>query len=163
MKIYNTCIALLMLWMTTVVQAAHDGIGVGIIVGEPTGLSLKNWVSEKRAYDAGAAWSFSENESFQLHADYLIHDFTLVKDDPADMRISLYYGIGARVKMKDDDDNNGRNDEDALVGIRFPLGVSYLFVKNPVELFLEFVPVFDFVPETDFDLNAAVGVRYYFN
>ena len=43
--------------------------GAGIIVGEPTGLSFKHWMSRERAVDAAAAWSFSENDSFQSEFD----------------------------------------------------------------------------------------------
>ena len=55
----------------TAMAHAQDGLGVGVILGEPTGISLKAWTSDKHAVDAAVAWSFSENDSFQFHADYL--------------------------------------------------------------------------------------------
>jgi hypothetical protein len=36
--------------------AQADGFGVGIILGEPTGLSGKYWLTEKTAVDAAVAW-----------------------------------------------------------------------------------------------------------
>ena len=31
------------------------------MLGEPTGISLKNWISETNAWDAGVAWGFGKN------------------------------------------------------------------------------------------------------
>ncbi len=140
----------------------ENGLGVGVIVGEPTGVSIKKWIGETRAIDAAAAWSFSENGSFQFHADYLFHNFSLLRQNEFSGRLPVYYGIGGRIKIRDANDGNDRNDNDALVGIRIPVGISYLFAEAPVDLFVEIVPIFDVVPDTDLDINAAIGVRYYF-
>lgn len=138
-----------------------DGLGVGIILGEPTGLGLKKWLGNDRAIDAGVAWSFSENESLHVHVDYLFHRFdVLTAAVPG--RLPVHFGIGGRLKFKDDDEKKKRNSDDNLIGIRVPLGVSYLFASAPIDLFAEIVPVLDVAPDTDFDLNAAIGVRYYF-
>lgn len=141
---------------------ADDGFGLGIIVGEPTGISVKKWLGRDRAIDAAAAWSFSENDSFQFHADYLVHNFGLLHTGSVGGRLPLYFGIGGRIKLEGHDNDKGRNSHDALLGARIPLGISYLFAKAPVDLFLEIVPVLDIVPNTDFDINAAIGARFYF-
>lgn len=140
---------------------AEDGIGLGVIVGEPTGLSAKYWLGAEHAIDAAAAWSFSENDSFQFHMDYLIHKFGILKIDPATGRLPLYFGVGARAKLKHHDNPHGRNEDDALLGIRVPFGIAILFAKAPVELFGEIVPVFDVAPKSDFAVNGAIGARYY--
>lgn len=138
------------------------GLGIGIVIGEPTGLSLKKWSSNNRAIDAGIAWSFSENDSLHFHADYLLHRFDLLAAPDMRGRLPLYLGLGARVKLKENGNGGGRNQNDALVGIRVPFGISYLFAEAPVDVFLEIVPVFDIAPDTDFDLNSAIGMRLYF-
>jgi hypothetical protein len=140
---------------------AQGTFGVGVIIGEPTGLSVKSWLNNTHAVDAGAAWSFSENESFQFHADYLIHDFNLLRPADLEGRVSLFYGLGGRIKLEDDD-GSGRNKDDTLVGIRIPLGITYHFPRQPVELFGEFVPILDIAPDTDLDINLAIGARLYF-
>src|SRR5690625_2305144 len=45
--------------LTTIVHAqqAGDGVGIGFMVGEPTGLSLKSWTGGNNAFDMGLAWS----------------------------------------------------------------------------------------------------------
>jgi len=151
-----------LLALVSVNVRAQDGLGLGVIVGEPTGVSLKYWLSDERAFDAAAAWSFSENDSFQVHADYLIHNFDLINPGEVTGKLPVYYGVGGRLKLKNDNDGKGRNDDDALLGIRFPLGITYLFAEAPLDLFIEVVPILDIAPDTDVDINAAIGVRFYF-
>jgi len=49
------------------------------------------------------------------------------------------------------------------LGLRLPVGLTYLFDGAPVDLFLEAVPSLDLLPGTSFDLDAALGARYWFN
>lgn len=42
-----------------------------------------------------------------------------------------------------------------------PLGAGYIFEEAPVELFLEVVPVLELAPDTDLDMDAALGARIY--
>ena len=142
----------LMLGIVTPLRAQERGFGVGVIVGEPTGISLKGWLNSINAIDAGLAWSFHRQTSFDLHADYLWHSFHVFQTRE---RIPLYYGIGARIKT-------ARNGADARFGARVVLGVAYLFRDAPVDLFLEVAPIVDIAPATELDGNAGFGVRFYF-
>ena len=137
---------------------AVDGFGVGVIAGEPTGLSLKYWLDDQHAIDGAVAWSFWDHDGFQLHADYLWHNFDLLNPESASDRLPVYYGVGARLKVEDDE---RRHDGDTVFGIRVPLGISYLFENAPFDIFAEVVPVLDLTPDVDLDLNAAIGLRFY--
>jgi len=128
----------------------NQGFGLGIIVGEPTGLSGKLWTGEKTAFDGGAAWSF-KGESLQLHMDYLLHNFNVIPVEKG--MLPIYYGIGGRINLEEDD---------TRAGIRIPLGLNYHFENAPVDLFLELVPTLDLVPETDFTLCGGIGARFFF-
>ncbi len=154
---FKLAIAVLLLAATSANALEQDDFGIGVIVGEPTGLSLKYWLDGERAIDAAAAESFSENDSFQLHGDYLIHDYDLFGADD----LPFYYGLGARLKLKDSD-GSGRNRRHDIFGIRIPLGVTYIFDDAPIDLFFELVPVLDLSPEVELDIGAAVGLRFYF-
>ncbi len=157
-----TRIVILLMVLSAPRVGAEDGLGLGLILGEPTGISLKKWIGPTRAIDAAVAWSFSENASFQFHADYLLHNFTLLKDAAGSGRMAVYYGIGGRVKLKDRNNRGrGRNHNEELLGVRVPFGLTYLFAHAPVDLFAEIVPILNLVPNTDFDLNGAIGARFY--
>ena len=47
-------------------------------------------------------------------------------------------------------------------GVRFPVGIAYIFPKNPFDLFFEIVPIFDLLPDTELNINAGIGARFYF-
>ena len=128
--------------------AQNTGNGLGVIIGEPTGVSAKFWNSYRTAFDAGFAWSFGRKENIYIHADHLWHNFNAFSDQ----RLPLYYGIGARVSIGDDAD----------LGVRVVLGINYFFTDIPLDAFLEIVPVLDFLPDSDFELNAGIGLRYFF-
>ncbi|MEX2574585.1 MAG: hypothetical protein WD317_09820 [Balneolaceae bacterium] len=119
---------------------------IGIIVGEPTGLSAKFWTGNNRAFDLGLAWSFSGQGSMHIHSNYLLHR-TL--DNP---ELALYYGIGGRLLMQDDPN----------LGIRIPLGLQYVIPESQLGIFFELAPMFDLVPDTKFDINGGLGLRFIF-
>ena len=129
---------------------SNHSVGLGIILGEPTGVTMKFWNRQTVAFDVGAAWSITRGGYFQLHGDMLFHNFNLFRVDTG--RMALYYGFGGRVKFADD----------LTVSLRVPVGISYEFEKTPVELFLEVVPMLDLIPSTEVDMGGAVGFRYYF-
>jgi len=159
----NMLFVILFLLVSVHLVEADERLGIGVILGEPTGLSAKKWISDDRAIDAGVAWSFSENASLQFHSDYLIHKYGVLTNDGFKVNTPVYFGIGGRLKLKESDHGSGRNDDDSLVGIRFPLGINYIYEKSPFDLFAEIVPILDILPDSDFDFNFAVGARYYFD
>lgn len=131
-------------------QTSKGDLGIGVILGEPTGLSAKYFLGGNSALAAGAAWSFGNNASMHIHADYLVHRFQLISVDSG--QLPLYYGIGARLRIADD----------PQIGIRIPIGLSYYFANDPIEIFFEIVPVLDLAPSTSFTGNSGLGFRYYF-
>lgn len=144
--------------------AEPSGIGLGIILGEPTGLCAKKWIGPGAAFDLAVAWSFQGDGSFLFHADYLRHTgrFSGKYSD----RLLAYYGVGARFGFPRTDESSrretGEEDDDFYAGIRIPVGFTYLFTEAPVDGFFEIVPIMDVVPATDFTFAGAIGVRYYF-
>jgi len=127
--------------------------GVGVIVGEPTGLSLKQWTGGSKAFDAAAAWSFVDEGALHLHADYLWHWFDRVEGVEGGS-LPLYMGLGGRIKFGEDDE---------LIGVRVPFGVNFILDDAPVDIFLEIVPILDLAPESDLQINAALGARFWFD
>ena len=126
------------------------GFGIGAIFGEPTGVSFKNWMSEEGAIDGGLAWAFEKQAAVNIHADYLLHNYSLVRVEEG--RMPFYYGVGMRIKFE----------STTKLGIRIPVGFSYQFAHDPLDLFFEIAPMLDLAPNTAFDLNGGIGIRYYF-
>lgn len=130
--------------------AQANKFGLGIILGEPTGVIFKYWTSRTTAFDVAGSWSFVGENSFHLHADYLYHNFELFKVDKG--KLPVYYGIGARLSLQDQ----------TRFGVRIPVGLSYMFDRAPFDVFLEIGPVLDLVPATEFNILGFIGFRYYF-
>jgi hypothetical protein len=130
--------------------AQDHGFGAGIMVGGPTGISMKLWQSHTAAIDGAVAWSFGKGSALQVNADYIAHSFDVIKVEKGSL--PLYYGIGARVKA-------GNN---TTLGVRIPLGLDYLFEHDPLDAFFEIAPILELAPTTTFDLDGAVGVRFFF-
>jgi hypothetical protein len=130
-------------------EAPDPEFGAGIMIGEPSGFSLKNWIGGRNAIDIGIAWSFSRSASLHIHADYLWHDFEAISSEE---RFALYYGVGGRVKAGGD----------SRLGVRGIVGITYFFHNAPVDAFLEIAPVIDLAPATTADMTGALGMRYYF-
>ncbi len=132
------------------VQAQNKTFGIGVILGEPTGISAKLWLGEVMAIDFAAAWSFVNSTAFQLHADYLFHLMELIKVSKG--KLPLYFGVGGRMKFGDK----------VKAGVRIPVGLAYMFANVPLDLFVEVVPMLNLVPATGFDIGGGIGVRYFF-
>ena len=123
----------------------RGGIGLGIMVGEPTGISAISWVGGGNALDFVAAWAFREAGSFYLHVDYQFHGFV---DNP----MTLFGGLGGFILLQDN----------PALGARVPLGISFLFQEVPMDFFLEVAPGMALFPETGFFMGGGIGIRFYF-
>ena len=127
-----------------------NGFGIGLILGEPTGISAKIWSGNRNAFDAALAWSFVHAGAMYIHVDYIWHNFKLIH--VSEGKLPFYYGIGGRLVTG----------ADAILGARVPLGLAYMFEDVPLDTFLEITPILDLIPQTDFTINAALGIRYFF-
>ncbi len=145
---YPVRILMLVFIITFSTTYGQGKFGLGIILGEPTGISAKLWITGTTAIDGAVAWSFANESAFHIHADFLIHNFGVF-----DKVVILYYGIGGRIKF--------RKDETRL-GVRIPVGVAYDIPSTSIDLFLEIVPLLNLNPSTSFTLNGALGGRFHF-
>jgi hypothetical protein len=136
--------------LTSLHALPRGSFGLGVVVGEPTGLSAKYWLSRQQALDFGLAWSFPD-EAVHFHSTWLYHIPGLILDP----RFTVYLGLGGRLHAREDPQN-----EDVKLGLRFAGGVE--FVYQPFSVFLELVPIFELVPKTALDLEAGLGFRFYF-
>jgi hypothetical protein len=125
-------------------------IGAGLILGEPTGLTAKVWLEKGLALDAAVAWSFLDESALYIHSNALYHFRVL--DTTGGNFLTPYVGGGAAFRFQDD----------LNIGLRIPVGISWLLDAAPVEIFAEIAPGVGIIPETDLELGAGIGARYYF-
>lgn len=130
--------------------------GLGIIAGDPTGLSAKGYVTPKFAIDGIVAWSFVDG-GFMMIGD-LTYEFFDFSTGMSDFSVPFYVGAGAKVGF----DRRGKNSGRTIVGVRVPVGVAMQFVKYPIEVFFEVAPGIELAPSTEFDITGGIGVRWYF-
>jgi hypothetical protein len=133
--------------------------GLGLIVGEPTGVSAKYYLADDTAIDAAVGGALI-GRGWQIHGDFLWHPWLI--DTTESFALPVYLGVGARVLARD---AGGGDDDHTRIGLRVPVGLLFDFTRVPLDVFVEFVGVVDYRTKGDafgLDLNAGAGVRYYF-
>jgi hypothetical protein len=144
--------------------ARADGgpFGLGIVLGSPTGIAGKYYLGGSgQAIDFAVGGAFASARGLHVHGDYLWHPVMLAQE-PA-FNLPLHVGVGARVL-----DHSSRDYDDFHLGVRVPGGLTFDFTEVPLDVFIEIAIIMDFRGgdrhDNAFalDLNAGVGVRYYF-
>lgn len=130
--------------------------GVGLYMGEPTGITLKGYVSSRLAIDGIAAWSFYE-DAVTFIGD-VTYDFVDLPIHSATVRMPFYAGAGGKIAV----DRSGRDRDRTTGAIRIPVGIGIHFNNHPVEISFEVAPGIQVAPATSFDLTGGVAVRLYF-
>ncbi len=135
--------------------------GLGIIAGEPTGVSGKYYLGNDTAIDGALGFALI-GRGFQVHSDFLWHP--VVIDQKESFVLPLYVGVGARILRHD---SGGADDVDhTRIGLRVPFGILFDFTEIPIDVFGEFAGVGDYRTQGDsdfaLDINGGVGARYYF-
>jgi hypothetical protein len=136
----------------------HSGqFGVGLMVGEPSGLSFKLLVDKRHALAAGLSFSLIDG-NLHAHGDYLLHFPGKIHGIQGGKWIP-YVGIGGKLRVWE---SEGKKSGESGIGVRIPLGLALHARGAPVDFFLEFVPGMRILPETKADFGGALGGRWYF-
>jgi hypothetical protein len=134
-------------------------LGVGIILGEPTGICAKLYIKDDQAIQ-GAIGSAFIGGGIQVHADYVFHPYILQTRDS--FVLPVYFGPGVRVI----DYMDGRDSSQLAIGLRVVGGLLFDFKSVPLDAFIEVAGVLEYKFGDDggggLALNAGAGVRYYF-
>jgi hypothetical protein len=146
--------ALMMFAAIPAARAAAPGpFGLGIVLVDPTGLSANYYYEKQNSVSAALGWS---SKHLRLNVDHLWYrrDIIVIDRTPID----LYYGVGGRFYSHEK--RNGDNESE--IGVRFPIGVAYIFRKIPIQLFGELGPALIIVDDSAFIIDVSLGIRYYF-
>ena len=136
------------------------GVGVGIVLGLPTGITVAYRPDTGRVYaDAALAWSFDRG-NLHVHGDVLLRLADLRTDEIADVHFPVYLGLGPRMRFGNSPYTLA--DEVVELGVRVPIGMSFIHDDIPIEAFVELAPGIGLFPATVGTFDAAIGARYYF-
>ncbi|NJD21471.1 MAG: hypothetical protein FIA82_02200 [Melioribacter sp.] len=148
---------------SSMTKAQSRKFGLGVIVGEPTGLSAKLWTSNNNALAFGLGWSvqgyrfngfdpdYNRVTRSHIHVDYLWHSFNAISYSG---EFPLFYGIGGRIVTGPE--------YSGTFGVRGILGIAWLPRSTPLDIFIEVVPTLLLVNSTGFGIDAGIGARFYF-
>lgn len=128
--------------------AAQAGdLGLGGVVGDPTGATAKYFLSPRQSLSAGVGVS----ETLTLFADSTWHAWNVLPQ-PKRGELGLYASLGGRLEMQKHTD----------FGIRTLAGLSYWpRLKRKAEFFLELGPVFRVAPDARVRIDGGFGLRVY--
>lgn len=143
-------------------SSESKNFGFGIILGDPTGLTLKFWTQRNNAIviDVGESYFGSP----RIGVDYLWH-FDAFKSNIA----KLYAGFGGVLGIGQGrgfyySEHHGfyyRSDNGAGLGVRGVFGVNVIPRNSPLELFLEVGLLVGLSPSFGSAGDVGLGIRYY--
>jgi hypothetical protein len=145
--------------------------GLGVVIGDPTGLSAKLWIAPTNALDFGLGfWSgygncFTDNEGHQVCSGYGANNGTFNMDYlwqsniiRGTAQLDWHVGGGGRLVWF-----SGCQNDCVVVSARAPIGLDLMFTNpNFLEVFFELAPSFEIVPGLNFGIEGGLGVRFYF-
>lgn len=145
--------------------------GLGIQFGDPTAITGKAFIGGENAIDFGLGlgglgynrcWDHDHYHScggrygqdLSVHADLLWQE-NLVRHTA---KLDWHIGVGGRMIFWNTFDGG-----DVNFIVRMPVGLDLTFARPSfLELFFEVAPGLGIVPFAWLDLDAAIGVRFYF-
>lgn len=139
--------------------------GLGVTLGDPTGLSGKYFMNNQTAVDGAIAYGSHE---LILYGDYLKHfPGALGRQNEFVSQLNPYVGIGPVLAFGDGNNKHNHrfmddDDDDFAFGGRIPLGIEWLPNNVPLGVSLEIAPGMRIVPGTDAFVQGGLAIRYYF-
>ena len=147
--------------LATAAKPARAEVGIGLFVGEPTGLDLKLDLASRSALDivlgVYSHYDRFNDESGYAHLTYLVQPFVSYGSG---IIVPLRVGIGVAIF-----DDYGRWNDDLNVAARVPFELGLRFRRTPLEIYFELAVKMTFIDEDNdhrfLDLDGGVGIRFY--
>ena len=141
---------------TTVEQVSKSQpIGIGAVLGAPSGITAEFWRANHQSIDAGVAFGYFGYS--MLYGDYLFHYPYAFKSS----EFSPYFGPGLFVANS----YYGylyNSAYSVFIGLRLNAGVQWFPKGVPVGIFAEVGPGLALVPFGFPLMSGGVGARYFF-
>ncbi|WPU64359.1 hypothetical protein [Peredibacter starrii] len=136
-------------------------LGVGAVIGAPTGLSVNYFLRQDVTVHTTLAYDFGDDDDLQLASHYTWRRNTLSIEK---VRFGWFYGLGARLAFNDHDHNHRHHDHDDHfhLGPSGTLGLFHEFKEVPLELFLKGNLTANIIQDTGIDGDLMLGLHYNF-
>jgi hypothetical protein len=125
----------------------RNEIGLGIILGEPSGLNGQFFWNEHSSVGVTVAWSL--RDWFFASGDYQMEN--RLGDSPPEWR--WFWGLGGYI--------GAPADEGGRLGARIPLGIKYKIPKSVVDVWGEVVPALQIIPDTKAQIQGGIGLTFW--
>ena len=137
-------------------------LGLGLKVGNLTGLNVKYWTNETQAWDATIAF---DHDDVALSIDHLWH-FKQVLADKVNLRNAdsfvPYLGVGLLSAFGSKSQFFNHDTESFDLALHLPFGFEFLPPTASLGLFAEMGFGFGIAPTTYSFFTADFGARFYF-
>jgi hypothetical protein len=129
---------------------ARADFGIGLFLGEPTGLDMKVGLSGRSGLDIVLGFTSFRGRTGYGHVTYLV---TPLVGHGTSVLVPLRLGIGAALYGPGDDIN---------VAIRAPFEVGLRLRRTPLEFYGEIALLITLVDPVFADVQAGLGFRVFF-
>ena len=140
-------LAVVVLSSSAIAEEDKNEFGLGVVLGEPSGLNGQFYWTDKTAMDITAAWSW--RDWFSVSADYQVYDYIL--DSPREWK--WYWGGGAYMTLP--------QNEQGTFGVRIPLGIKYHIPHSPVDIWGEVDPALQLIKSTEPEIQGGIGITFW--
>jgi hypothetical protein len=146
-------------------RPASAEVGLGLFIGQPTGIDLKVGLSPRSALDFVFGFYSGWNDARGIddgaygHVTYLLQPFIA---HGSSVMVPFRIGIGGAIY-----DHSGRFDDHLHLAVRVPFQVGIQWRRTPLEIYFE-IALKGTVLATDdhdhnfLDLDGGIGIRFYF-
>jgi hypothetical protein len=151
-----------------------NGFSLGLVLGDPSGLTLRGGLDERNAIQAAIGFSPIPGGAVAVMVDWTYDAWDFLRNNRT-ASLLFYFGLGAKAEwftghywLYGGRWNRGwtAGDSHFGLGLRGLVGLRLAFRNAPFDLFFEIAPVGVtlVVPDTGafYDFDAAIGFRYRF-
>jgi len=156
----STCLCLLAILFGAAPVSANSrsggALGVGLVVGEPTGITAEYYPRSPgfgQAVELTVGLDTFDDGHTYVHLIWKLYLTQLVRTSALD--VPIYVGVGPWFA-------EGRGHDDIDIGGRMPFGIALDFRRAPLQVFLEIALQLEIVDDFHADIDCGLGFRYYF-
>ncbi len=138
--------ATLLLSSGLLAQPDNGSVGVGLQLGQPSGLSVGVYKPDGMGLDVLAAWDLNDFLYLNAHGVFSSGDGSPFR---------IFYGPGAYVGLYE----RGNNEDEVRVGVSATGGVSVFL--GPFEIYARVTPRLRLLESTDVAIGGGLGLRLF--